>query len=114
MKATILNGKSLAIKTEEHIKEEVNKLKTHNIVPQLATILVGHDPASETYVKMKQNTCNRVGMKSMAIELPESTSTEELLNVIQKLNEDDICIEPRSRRLTRERALSAERVPLDR
>ena len=90
MKATILNGKSLAIKTEEHIKEEVNKLKTHNIVPQLATILVGHDPASETYVKMKQNTCNRVGMKSMAIELPESTSTEELLNVIQKLNEDDM------------------------
>ena len=81
MKATILNGKSLAVKTEEHIKEEVNKLKTHNIVPQLATILVGHDPASETYVKMKQNTCNRVGMKSMAIELPESTSTEELLNV---------------------------------
>ena len=90
MKATILNGKSLAIKTEEHIIEEVNKLKTHNIVPQLATILVGHDPASETYVKMKQNTCNRVGMKSMAIELPESTSTEELLNVIQKLNEDDM------------------------
>ena len=90
MKATILNGKSLAIKTEEHIKEEVNKLKTHNIVPQLATILVGHDPASETYVKMKQNTCNRVGMKSMAIELPELTSTEELLNVIQKLNEDDM------------------------
>jgi len=90
MKATILNGKSLAIETEEHIKNEVSKLKTHNIVPQLATILVGHDPASETYVKMKQNTCNRVGMKSMAIELPESTSTEELLNVIQKLNEDDM------------------------
>ena len=89
MKATILNGKSLAIETEEHIKDEVNKLKTHNIIPQLATILVGHDPASETYVKMKQNTCNKVGMKSMAIELPESTSTEELLNVIQKLNEDD-------------------------
>ncbi len=86
MKATILNGKSLAIETEEHIKDEVNKLKTHNIIPQLATILVGHDPASETYVKMKQNTCNKVGMKSMAIELPESTSTEELLNVIQKLN----------------------------
>ena len=53
MKATILNGKSLAIETEEHIKNEVSKLKTHNIVPQLATILVGHDPASETYVKMK-------------------------------------------------------------
>ena len=65
-------------------------IRDSNIVPQLATILVGHDPASETYVKMKQNTCNRVGMKSMAIELPESTSTEELLNVIQKLNEDDM------------------------
>ena len=88
MSTTILNGKSLATEAEDYIKNEVAKLKTLNIVPQLATILVGHDPASETYVKMKQNTCKRVGMKSMAIELPESTTTEELLDVIQELNDN--------------------------
>ena len=88
MSTTILNGKLLATEAEDYIKNEVAKLKTLNIVPQLATILVGHDPASETYVKMKQNTCKRVGMKSMAIELPESTTTEELLDVIQELNDN--------------------------
>lgn len=88
MSTTILNGKSLATEAEDYIKDEVAKLKTLDIVPQLATILVGHDPASETYVKMKQNTCKRVGMKSMAIELPESTTTEELLDVIQELNDN--------------------------
>ena len=59
------------------------------IRPTLATVLVGNDPASETYVKMKRNTCSRVGMESIAIELPESTSTEELLKTIKDLNNDN-------------------------
>jgi methylenetetrahydrofolate dehydrogenase (NADP+)/methenyltetrahydrofolate cyclohydrolase len=58
------------------------------IYPTLATILVGQDPASETYVKMKRNTCARVGMKSIAVEMSDQTSTEELLNKIKELNDD--------------------------
>ena len=63
------------------------------IQPTLATILVGNDPASETYVRMKRNTCKKVGMESIAVELPESTSTEELLEAIQKLNNDSMSME---------------------
>jgi len=87
--ALILDGKSLARSVELSIKERVNafNLRTGK-TPLLATILVGSDPASATYVKMKGNACARVGMLSRKIELPDSTTTEELLSQIQKLNED--------------------------
>ena len=88
MTAIILDGKKLATLSEEFIKKEVSMLVSAGITPTLATILVGHDPASETYVKMKRNTCKRVGMESIAIELPESTTTEELLKAINDLNSD--------------------------
>ena len=88
MTAKILDGKKLATLSEEYIKKEVSELVSEGITPTLATILVGHDPASETYVKMKRNTCKRVGMDSIAIELPESTTTEELLKTIEDLNLD--------------------------
>ena len=88
MSALILDGKNLSKITEESIKERVKNLSENNIKPTLATILVGDDPASETYVKMKRNTCARVGMESIAIELPDSTTTEELLNKIESLNND--------------------------
>ena len=88
MTAIILDGKKLATLSEEYIKKEVSELVSEGITPTLATILVGHDPASETYVKMKRNTCKRVGMESVAIELPESTTTEELLKTIEGLNLD--------------------------
>ena len=88
MTAIILDGKKLATLSEEFIKKEVSQLVSEGITPTLATILVGHDPASETYVKMKRNTCKRVGMESVAIELPESTTTEELLKTIEGLNLD--------------------------
>ena len=88
MIAKILDGKKLATLSEEFIKKEVSELVSEGITPTLATILVGHDPASETYVKMKRNTCKRVGMDSIAIELPESTTTEELLKTIEGLNLD--------------------------
>ncbi|MDB9997975.1 bifunctional 5,10-methylene-tetrahydrofolate dehydrogenase/5,10-methylene-tetrahydrofolate cyclohydrolase [bacterium] len=88
MTAIILDGKKLATLSEEFIKKEVSVLVSAGITPTLATILVGHDPASETYVKMKRNTCKRVGMESIAIELPESTTTEELLKAINDLNSD--------------------------
>ena len=88
MAALILDGKNLSAISEDSIKDRVDNLSKKNINPTLATILVGNDPASETYVKMKRNTCARVGMKSIAVELPETTTTEELLDKIQELNND--------------------------
>ena len=89
MPSKILDGKALAQLAEEDIKLSVSQLKKNGITPTLATILVGVDPASATYVKMKQNACARLGMDSMAVELGKETSTEELLEAIKKLNQDD-------------------------
>ena len=88
MPAQILDGKKLASDSEKEILESVSVLKEKGIIPTLATILVGDDPASETYVRMKQETCKRVGMESLAINLPKETSTEELLLKIDELNND--------------------------
>ena len=88
MAAKILDGKKLATLSEEHIKTEVSELLSKGIQPTLATILVGNDPASETYVRMKRNTCKKVGMQSIAVELPETTTTDDLLETIEKLNSD--------------------------
>ena len=88
MSAILLDGKELSRISEESIKKKVQELSSKNIKPTLATILVGNDPASETYVKMKRNTCARVGMESIAVELSEDTTTEELLEKIRSLNND--------------------------
>ena len=88
MPSKILDGKALAKLAEEDIKASVSKLKENGITPTLATILVGVDPASATYVKMKQNACARLGMDSIAVELSKETTTEELLEAIEKLNQD--------------------------
>ena len=88
MSAILLDGKELSRISEESIKKKVQELSSQNIKPTLATILVGNDPASETYVKMKRNTCARVGMESIAVELSEDTTTEELLKKIRSLNND--------------------------
>ena len=88
MAAQILDGKKLANESEKEILQSVLLLKESGIIPTLATILVGEDPASETYVRMKQQTCKRVGMESVAINLPKETSTEELLSKIDELNDD--------------------------
>ena len=89
MSALKLDGKELSRISEESIKRRVSDLLKKDIKPTLATILVGNDPASETYVKMKRNTCARVGMESIAIEMPETTTTQELLLKIKELNEDN-------------------------
>ena len=88
MTALLLDGKKLATASEIEIANGVSELKSKGINPTLATILVGNDPASETYVRMKRNTCKRVGMESIAVELSELTTTEELLNTINELNND--------------------------
>ncbi len=87
MTALILDGKALAKKTEEALAKRVkNLLESTGATPILATILVGNDPASATYVKMKGNACERIGMESLRIELPEETTTEQLLAKIDELN----------------------------
>jgi methylenetetrahydrofolate dehydrogenase (NADP+) / methenyltetrahydrofolate cyclohydrolase len=86
--ATILDGKKLSATIEQELRERVLVLKSAGHTPILATILVGGDPASATYVRMKGNACQRVGMESLRIELPRETSTNALLAKIVELNAD--------------------------
>lgn len=90
MSALLLDGKALAQASEEQFSARVEglKAKRDGATRILATILVGADPASATYVKMKGNACRRVGMDSMKIELPEETTTEQLLATIEELNQN--------------------------
>ncbi|EMK02101.1 MULTISPECIES: bifunctional methylenetetrahydrofolate dehydrogenase/methenyltetrahydrofolate cyclohydrolase FolD [unclassified Leptospira] len=89
MTAILLDGKKLSQKIKDSIAEEIKTLTASGKKPpKLATILVGNDPASETYVNMKVKSCHAVGMISEKIELPETTTTEELLAVIDRLNAD--------------------------
>ena len=90
IKPIILDGKLLATKIEDDLKNRICELKKKNgnISPILATILVGNDPASATYVKMKGNACLRVGLEPMKIELPQNTTTLQLLEKIIELNEN--------------------------
>ena len=88
MPALVLDGKTLAAQSEAELLSRVERLKQRSggKTPILATILVGDDPASATYVKMKGNACRRVGMESMAVEMPSATTTEQLLAKIDELN----------------------------
>ena len=83
----VLDGKKLSLESEKDFSKRVEKIKAKgHSTPILATILVGSDPASATYVKMKGNACKRIGMDSLKIELDESTSTTELIEKIMELN----------------------------
>ena len=85
--AIVLDGKKLSDKSEKDFENRVYKIKEKTgFSPILATILVGNNPASTTYVNMKGNACKRIGMESLKIELPETTSTEELIDQINILN----------------------------
>ena len=90
MAAIVLDGKRLAGELEAELKQRVARLAGHTgaAPPVLATILVGDNPASATYVRMKGNACRRVGMESLPIALPAETTTGELLAVIDELNVD--------------------------
>jgi methylenetetrahydrofolate dehydrogenase (NADP+)/methenyltetrahydrofolate cyclohydrolase len=90
MAGTVLDGKVLARHIEEMLSARVQRLQdlSGGVTPTLATILVGSDPASATYVRMKRNACKRVGMGSARIELALETTTEELLAHLERLNGD--------------------------
>lgn len=89
----LLDGKALSKEIELDLRLRVDQIvQRTGKIPVLATILVGNDPSSEIYVKMKGNACERVGMTSLKVNLPEDTTTEGLLSEIKKLNNDDrIC-----------------------
>ena len=85
----VLDGKKLSEKSEKDFVKRVSVIKKKTgSSPILATILVGDNPASATYVNMKGNACRRIGMESLKIELPETTSTEELIKQINVLNDN--------------------------
>jgi methylenetetrahydrofolate dehydrogenase (NADP+)/methenyltetrahydrofolate cyclohydrolase len=90
MTGLVLDGKALAKQIEAELAVRVQALLARNggKVPILATILVGDDPASVTYVRMKGNACRRVGMESAQIHLPSESTTETVLAEIDKLNAD--------------------------
>jgi len=87
--AIIIDGKAIASEIREELKKEVIHLQQqYGKKPALAVILVGNDPASEVYVKMKKKTSEEVGINSMQILLDEHTSQQELLTLINQLNTD--------------------------
>ncbi len=88
MTTIVLDGKAVAKQIEAELSRRVLSLKQvgQGAAPVLATILVGDDPSSATYVKMKGNACQRIGMESLKVILPQNTTTSELLAEIDKLN----------------------------
>ncbi len=87
--AEIINGKELAKHIREGLKEEVTELKNAEIYPKLAVIMVGDDPASKVYVRNKSKACEDVGIKYEEHLLSSKTTREELLELIEKLNNDE-------------------------
>ncbi len=83
--AIILDGKTVSEKRLELLKEEIGE---SGLYPRLATVIVGNDPASQMYVRMKHRACERVGIGSIGIEIPSDTTTEKILESIAKLNRD--------------------------
>lgn len=84
----ILDGRKVADDIKENLKRKIVNLKKRGITPKLATILAGDDPASKTYVQMKANACKKIGMMSEIFHLPKETTTEQLLQLIKRLNCD--------------------------
>lgn len=82
----IIDGKALAADVEVETAERVKRLAEKAIVPGLATVLVGENPASQMYIRLKHSACNRVGIRSENVVLPDNSSEEELIAKIQELN----------------------------
>lgn len=85
--ALVIDGKKISTELKEELKEQVTQLKAEGIEITLAVIQVGNDPASTVYVGNKKKACAYVGIQSLAYELPEETTEEELLSLVRELNE---------------------------
>lgn len=91
MAATIIDGRKVAEQVKADLKERVDTIRVKGIVPGLAAVLVGDYPPSKIYVNMKAKACQRLGLNSEVIKLPDNTPQDELLQKIEKLNgRDDI------------------------
>lgn len=88
MPARIIDGKKISEEVRSELGKEVEKLKAKGVTPGLAVVLVGENPASQVYVRMKGKACEKIGIHSITERLPESTSEEELLSLIDRLNKD--------------------------
>ena len=88
MAAQIIDGKQVAADMRAELKEEIAKLKEQGIVPGLGVILVGEDPASKSYVTAKERTCAEIGIYSDDNRLPEDTTQEDLMALVEKMNND--------------------------
>lgn len=87
--AFIIDGKKISQEIKDELKEKVAALKEQGINKCLAVIQVGNDPASTVYVRNKKKGCEYIGIDSLSYELPEETTEEELISLIEKLNNDD-------------------------
>ena len=86
--AKLIDGKRISAEIKEELKQKVADLKKKGITGALAVIQVGNDPASSVYVRNKKKACEYIGIDSLSYELPEETTQEELLELIEKLNQD--------------------------
>ena len=89
MTAKLISGTEIALQIREEIKQEVIQLKAkHNVVPGIATVLLGANPGSLSYISAKEKTAKELGFYSERIDLPESTTQKDLLAIVDKLNKD--------------------------
>ncbi len=108
----IIDGKEVSASVRNEIKEEVEKLKEQGKKTGLAVVIVGNNPASRVYVNNKKKGCAEVGMESFEYALPEETTTEELLALVEKLNNDDavdgiLCQLPLPKQIDEKKVLNA-------
>ncbi len=89
MTASIIDGKALSDAVKADVAKRVQELKTTGIVPGLAVVLVGEDPASQVYVRNKAAACEKAGLHSRVVRLDADISEQELLDVVHQLNDDD-------------------------
>ena len=88
MGAVIADGKALASEIEQDVARECVGLKESGIVPHLSVVIVGEDPARRVYVRNKQRACERCGIKSTLIEMPQDSSQEEIISTVEELHSD--------------------------
>lgn len=87
--ATIMDGKALSLKLKEQMKQRIAQLKQQGVNPKLVVVLVGDNSASQVYVRNKHKSCGEVGIESEVITMPEQTTQQELLEVVERLNQDE-------------------------
>lgn len=109
---TRIDGKEVSASVRNSITEKVNELRAKGVTPGLAVIIVGNDPASRVYVNNKKKGCEQTGMNSFEYALPEETTTEELISLIEKLNGEKnvhgiLCQLPVPKHIDEEKVLNA-------